>query len=235
MILIHNGGIGLQRDYIMRMLTQFTAAVAQLMGLKQEKKHDQIFIVVNDTLEKYYRLNSKLLQSMSDRDLLSMLKTNEMLDTEKAIMIAYLLKTEGESYEALEQLEESYKRYLTSLTLFLAAAENDPNVSIINIDDEIDDLLTKLGTYELPIENNIQIFHYLLHIGHYASAEDVLFELTSLQKMNEYHSTNKIALLGVQFYEQLLLKADYELIAGGLPRDEVTQGLAQFKQILRIE
>src|SRR5665647_2369622 len=112
-----------ERDYIMRMLTSFTAVVAQLMGLKKELKNEQVFVVVNETLEKYFRMNSKMIQSLTDQNLLDMISNNGELDNEKAITIAYLLKAEGESHEAIGNINESYKRYLTSLTLYLAAIQ----------------------------------------------------------------------------------------------------------------
>ena len=67
-------------DYIMKMISSFTAVVAQLLGLKKDMNHEQVFIVVNDTLEKFYRLNSKLLQSLTNEDLLALMHSNGILD-----------------------------------------------------------------------------------------------------------------------------------------------------------
>jgi hypothetical protein len=219
-----------ERDYIMRMLTSFTAVVGQLMGLKKEMKHEQVFVVVNETLEKYFRLNSKMIQSLSDRDLLNLLTINEELDNEKAITIAYLLKAEGESYAAIGAEDESYKRYLMALTLYLAAAQNDAYVDVINFHLEIDDLLERLQMYELPHNYKLQLFDYFNKVERYAAAEDILFELIEADLTPENPSIFQISQKGLQFYNRLLQKEDFELLAGGLPRNEVIDGLEQFKQ-----
>jgi tetratricopeptide (TPR) repeat protein len=219
-----------ERDYIMRMLTSFTAVVGQLMGLRKEMKHDQVFVVVNETLEKYFRMNSKMIQSLSDTDLLNLLKNNDELDNEKAITIAYLLKAEGESYEAIGSTDESYKRYLTSLTLYLAAVENDAYVDVINFHFEIDDLLEKLQIYELPTHYKLQLFDYFIKTEQYDLAENKLFELIERDPSSENEAAIDITKKGLRFYERLLLKDDAELLAGGLPRNEVVEGLDQFKQ-----
>jgi tetratricopeptide (TPR) repeat protein len=200
------------------------------MGLKNEMKHDEVFVVVNETLEKYFRLNSKMIQSLTDRDLLKMLSNNEELDNEKAITIAYLLKSEGESYEAIGSLDESYKRYLMALTLYLAAVENDAYVDVINFHFEIDELLERLHIYELPVEYKIQLFDYFNKTEQYDAAEDKLFELIELHPTNENSVLPDMSQKGLKFYKKLLQMDDAELIAGGLPRNEVIEGLEQFKQ-----
>jgi tetratricopeptide (TPR) repeat protein len=218
-----------ERDYIMRMLSSFTAVVAQLMGLKKEMKNEQVFVVVNETLEKYFRLNSKMIQALTDQDLINMLSNNDDLDNEKAITIAYLLKAEGESYEALGASNESYKRYLTALTLYLAAAQNDAYVDVINFHFEIDDLINKLHIYELPVPYKLKLFDYFNKTEQYDLAENKLFELIESDPTNENKESADISQKGLKFYKKLLLLHDAELIAGGLPRHEVIDGLDQFK------
>jgi hypothetical protein len=219
-----------ERDYIMRMLTSFTAVVARLMGLRKEMDNEQVFVVVNETLEKYFRLNSKMIQALTDRDLLNMLSNNEELDNEKAITIAYLLKAEGESYEAIGSTNESYKRYLTALTLYLAAVQNDAYVDIINFHFEIDDLLARLHSYELPASYKLQLFDYYNKTGQFDAAENKLFELIESDQTPENSAGPEISQKGIKFYKKLLQMDDAELIAGGLPRNEVIDGLEQFKQ-----
>lgn len=219
-----------QRDYIMRMLTSFTAVVAQLMGLKKEMKNEQVFIVVNETLEKYFRMNSKMIQSLTDQNLLDLLSNNDELDNEKAITIAYLLKAEGESYEAIGNSNESYKRYLTALTLYLAALQNDASVDVINVHFEIDDLLERLHGYELPATSKLKLFDYFNKTEQFDAAENKLFELLESDPTNENKLSPEISQKGLKFYKKLLLLQDAELIAGGLPRNEVIEGLEQFKQ-----
>jgi tetratricopeptide (TPR) repeat protein len=213
-----------ERDYIMRMLTSFAAVVGKLMGLHKEMKHEQVFVVVNETLEKYFRLNSKMIQALTDQDLLNMLSNNEELDNEKAITIAYLLKAEGQSYEALGSTDESYKRYLTALTLYLAAVRNDAYTDVINFHFEIDDLLIRLHSYDIPASYTLQLFDYFNKTEQYDAAENKIFELI------ESDPSLDVSQKGIKFYKKLLLLDDAELIAGGLPRKEVIDGFEQFKQ-----
>ncbi|MEX2461375.1 MAG: DUF6483 family protein [Paenibacillaceae bacterium] len=206
-----------ERDYIMRMLTSFTAVVARLMGLKKEMKYDQVFVVVNETLEKYFRMNSKMIQSLTDQDLLNLLSNNDELDNEKAITIAYLLKAEGESYEAIGEINESYKRYLTSLTLYLAAVQNDAYIVEINLHLEIDELVEKLRIYELPASHLLKLFDYFNKTEQYDAAENILFELIESSPTIDSPVSANISQKGLKFYKKLLFLHDAELLAGGLP------------------
>jgi len=222
-------------DYITKMISSFAAVVAQLMGFKKEMKHEEVFKLVNDTLEKYYRLNSKLLQSLTNDDLLALMHSNGILDNEKTLTIAYLLKAEGESFDAQGSTDESYKRYLTSLILYLAAADNEANARIINYHSQIEDLWEKLRAYELPVKYGIEMFGYFVIEGQYASAENLLYELAESNSVIENETTNttllQIHTMGMQFYEKLLQKENALLIQGGLPHDEVIEGFTQFKQL----
>ena len=218
-----------ERDYIMRMLTSFTAVVAQLMGLKKELKNEQVFVVVNETLEKFFRMNSKMIQSLTDQNLLDMISNNGELDNEKAITIAYLLKAEGESHEAIGHINESYKRYLTSLTLYLAAVQNDAFSDGINIHLEIEDLLKNLHEFQLPASHKLRLFDYYNKTEQYDAAENKLFELIESDPLLENKLSPEISQKGLKFYKKLLLLHDSELITGGLPRNEVIEGVEQFK------
>jgi tetratricopeptide (TPR) repeat protein len=73
------------------------------------------------------------------------------LDIEKALIIAKLLKAEGDIYEDQGNADEAYGSYLKSLNLFLEILLRDDNLHDLHLSPEIEDLLGKLEAYELPL------------------------------------------------------------------------------------
>lgn len=229
-----------QRDFIMRMIEQMTTVVAQVVGLKRDRKPAEIIIVVNASLEKMFRLNSNLINSLSDRDLLDMMKTNDLLQTEKALAVGYLLKEEGEALEALDRKDESYRRYMKSLSLFLSAAYEGANTKMIDFHLQIDELLVHLENYELPVSYQLRLFTYYDQSGRFADAEDAIFNLAVLSnyELNENNTRSEdqqitmetISNEGLLFYERILAKDDITLIEGRLPRQEAIDGYEEWQQ-----
>lgn len=62
----------------------------------------------------------------------------------------------------------------------------------------------------------------------YSEAEDILFKFAETR---EYEYIGEI---GQWFYKELSVKSDNELIEGGFSRDEIEQGLKDFKAIIKL-
>lgn len=213
------------KDYLMRLIEQLTAVVGRLMGLKKQQKHEQAISMIDEWLEKEFRLTSDLINVLSAKDIITILKTTDLDEKEKVIAVAAMIKEEGELYEALNEQGESRRRYLKSLQLFLAAEPDESVVGPIDCDKEIIVLLAKLAEYELPAETNKLLWPYYEKMGRYADAENILFELLEMAAID-----HQLAEEGVLFYKRLLEKEDQELLAGNLPREEVRQGLEDWQK-----
>ncbi|WJH34043.1 hypothetical protein N6H14_29450 [Paenibacillus sp. CC-CFT747] len=84
-----------QRDYILRMIEQITTAIATISGLRKEQKQQQAFDLLEELLNRHFRLNSKLLTSLSERDIIGILQKDGVVESEKVLILAAMLKEEG--------------------------------------------------------------------------------------------------------------------------------------------
>jgi hypothetical protein len=213
----------LKNDYIMRIIEQFINAMALILRYQKADEYEKALQTTGDTFTKIFGAGSDFFNSLADQDLINLLKTNGALDKDKTIMIAALLKIEGDLFESQKNSDESSHRYLKSLNLYLESYLNDnPNgrAQTISTDyyNDIENLLQKLDSYELPPQTKNRIWQYFEKEGKYSRAEDLLYEL--------YEETPEDDLFGqgISFYDRLMQKNDQQLNAGDLPRDEVEEG-----------
>lgn len=92
----------------------------------------------------------------------------------------------------------------------------------------IEELLRILAGTALPMPTTLLLFSYYERYGQYGKAEDTLFHV-----MDDNPAESEIAELGLGFYDRLESMADDRLERGGLPRDEVREGLEQLKDRMR--
>jgi hypothetical protein len=214
-----------QRDYILRLIEQMAGMIGTVAGLRKQMKQGQALELVDELLGRFYRLNSKLLDTLSDKDILAMLSVNGFVETEKVLMLTKLMQEEGELRDSMERTDEGYRRYLKALQLALAVSPEADGDSVDLCRERIAELTDKLKPYRLPAEVKSGLFVHFAKEGQYAKAEDQLFELLETDK--EPVARERLLQEGIRFYRNLLNKDDAELEQGGLPRNEVKESLAQ--------
>lgn len=215
-----------QRDYLLRLIQQMTEALGTIAGLRKEQKKEEALQTVDDSLGRFFRLNSKLMNSLSEKDLLAMMTTNDLLAVEQATGIAAMLKEEGDIYAGSGEDDESYPRYVKSLNLFLVVSAQEPELEFLDIDGEIAGLLSRLEPFVLPLATQRELMAYYERTGSFAKAEDALFDLLEASPGDSGYLLDS----GIAFYERLLAEDDERLAAGNLPREEVEDGLATLKE-----
>jgi tetratricopeptide (TPR) repeat protein len=215
----------IRQDYIMRLIEQLGSVLVKLLRLKESGEYQEALQTINRTYQQFFGLSADLIGSVPDDYLLDTLKTGEVLDGDKCIIIALLLKEEGDVYEALKNHDESYHRYLKSLRLFLEVVISNAPMSLPEHLAQVETVIHNLEPYDLPPAVKTRLWQYYEKTGNYAKAEDVLFRLLDAQPRG------KISQEGIAFYKRLLAKSDAELQAGGLPRDEVEEGLQELRKI----
>lgn len=206
-----------RRDYLMNMIEQMTEAVGQILQLKKELKHQEALLVIDEFLDKRFGISGKLIRSLSDKDLMAVLTTNGVIETDKIQAIAVTLKQESDLYAETGNDDASFVSGLKALQLFMRLSLVDAEPTITNPSKEAGELLERFKTYELPSYTKQLQAEWLEGEGQFDRAEDVLYELmedgvTSSEEMEA-------------FYRRLLFYADEKLEAGGLPREEVEYGL----------
>ena len=214
----------INKDYILRMAEKFGRALAIILHLREYNKYEEALLYVDDQLLQATGLTSSFINSVSDEMLIQAISPLGVLSVEKCLWIAVLLKAEGEIYEEQTKTNESYYRYVRSLRLYLLLLPHEASLQDSNLANDIQELLNKLGEYELPIEIQEKLFSYYENVGKYDKAEDVLFDVL------DTHSANgEMIERGRAFYTRLQARSDVELLMGNLSRTEVAEGSAQLE------
>ena len=214
------------KDYILRLAERFGRTLAIILGLRKYNKHEEALLYIDDMLLQTTGLTTGFINSASEEMLLNMISPLGVLNVEKCLWIAMLLKEEADIYEELGKADESYYRYLKALHFFLEAALRDHDVKDIDLATPIENTVHKLEEYELPFKTKSRLFRYYEMIGSYARAEDVLFEMVVAE---EPADNDEAIEQGIAFYQRLLKKSDADLRAGNMSREEVEEGLVQIR------
>lgn len=212
-----------RRDYIVRMIEDMTAMVAKVLTLKQDKKTTEALWEVDELLMRHFRLNSRLLNSLSVEDIIDMFRLGAVLEADKLQGVARLLKEEGGIYTAKGERDEALFRAMRSLHLFLYADLHGADRELLNMTGEIHELLKEVEPYRLPVKTERLLLAYHESMGSYAKAEDSLYRL--------WEQGEPVAEEGREFYERLLQASPERLAEGGLPLEEVEQGREEWSRL----
>jgi hypothetical protein len=215
-----------QKDYILRIAQELGSALAQVLYNRQIKDYTAAHKLIDEQSKQIFGMGIGFMRSVPEETLLSMLTSLDTLDTEKCWVFAILLKAEGDIYEDQGNASESYYSYIRSLNLFLEVLLLGTSSSDRNIIPEIDDLLSRLSDYDLPIRTRLLLFRYFDHARQYARAEDLLFEMLETNGPDE-----DILAYGVSFYQQLLKKRDATLSADNFSMEKAIKGLSQLEKL----
>jgi len=215
-----------QRDYILRIAQEFGRALAQVLYNREIKDYTAAHSLLDEQCKQIFGMGIGFMRSIPEETLLSMLTSFDTLDTEKCWLLAILLKAEGDIYEDQGNASESYYSYIRSLNLFLEVLLLGTTSSGRSIVPEIEDLLSRLSDYDLPIRTKLLLFRYFDHAHEYARAESLLFEM-----LEEGDSEGDILDQGIGFFQRLKRKNDVELKAGNFSREKVEEGLARLERM----
>ena len=212
----------MNKDYILRMVERFGRALAIILQLRKSNKQEEALIYIDDLFLQTTGFTTSFVNSASDEMLLQMISPLGILNVQKCVWIALLLKEEGEIYVEMGNEDESYYRYLKSLHFFLEAAKHDDEARDIDVPSAIEYDLSALEAFELPHKTKIKLFSYFDAASQYARARDMFYGVVS----EEGGSTDpEFIEQGRAFFERLRGRSDEGLRAGGLSRVEVEEGL----------
>ena len=215
-----------QRDYILRIAEEFGRALAQVLYNRQIKDYAAAHKLIDEQCKQAFGMGIGFMRSVPEETLLSMFTSFDTLDTEKCWLLAILLRAEGDIYEDQGNASESYYSFIRSLNLILEVLLLGTTSSGRSIVPEIEDLLSRLSDYDLPIRTKLLLFRYFDHAHEYSRAEGLLFEM-----LEEGDSEGDILDQGIGFFQRLKRKNDVELKAGNFSRVKVEEGLAHLKRM----
>ena len=150
----------IRRDYLMRLIEQFAEALSRILKLKKGKNYKKALSAIDQTYNELFGFNSLLINSYETEDLISIISIDGLPDVNKCLIIATLLKEEGEVYEAQNQLDISRKRYLKSLDIFLRGFLSEGEIKMNTSSYDLEKIVEKLGKKNLTLDIKNRLTQY---------------------------------------------------------------------------
>jgi len=151
-----------QKDYNPRVAEDVGLALAQIIYHKEIHDYQGALSLIDESFKQAVGAGSGFIHAISEKTLLAMLTLLDVLNLEKALLMATLLKAEGDIYEGQGNADESYDSYLKSLNLFLEILLSDAHLHDLRCSGEVEDLLVKLEAYDLPLNTRRLLFQLYL-------------------------------------------------------------------------
>jgi len=151
-----------QKDYILRVAEDVDRALAQIIHHKEIQDYQEALSLIDELFKQVLGAGSGFIHAVSEKTLLAMLTLLGLVNFEKALMIATLLKAEGDIYEDQGNANEARGSYLKSLNLFTEILLSDDNLHDFRCFVEVEDLLGKLEAHSLPLDTRRLLFQLYL-------------------------------------------------------------------------
>jgi len=210
----------IRSDYIIRLIEEFTEALARIRALKKEGKFGQAGLLTEEEFKKITGIDSAALLKLSETELLAKLIQGDSGHSvrEKIFFLTTLLMEAGDIAAAEGREDESRACYLKGLHLLLDSLARGEAAELPEFVPKVDLFVGALD--DLPIPTAALLMEHYERTGQFAKAEDSLFDILDAEPAN-------VAALefGISFYDRLLGHADPQLNDGNLPRTEVNAGL----------
>lgn len=212
----------------MQLVAQLTAVITQAARLGIDDEYQEALETTDGALRQLTGLGTNAWLGMATEDILANLSMRDDLGgVETAVFMVGIFYQEGELYAAQDDDDRADYRFLRALQLQLALLNTYPDIPLPSVVATVPALNGRLAENEviLPAETNHALMLYYEATGAFSAAEDALYDWIDAEP-----GSSEALEAGIALYQQLLLKPDEELEAGGLPRDEVAEGLEDLLQ-----
>jgi len=216
----------IRRDYILRMIEEFMQALSRLRALKQGQRWAEAGDELDAEFKKLIGDGAPSVARLSETDLLARLMQGgpTHLIRDKTLMLTTLLVEAGDAAVADNREVDSRGCYLKALHLLLDVLSRDEVFECPEFVPKVEMLVDALRSTPLPGRTNAMLMQHYERIGEFTKAEDALFAMHEAEPDN-----HAIVEFGIAFYQRLLAHSDATLVAAGLPRAEVEDGLKQLQ------
>lgn len=208
----------LKSNFSKRLTDQFEESFEEVINLTKNKNYDEALQLIDETFSNLFRLNSLFFNSMSNDNLIDILKVGGEIEKDKAIIISKLLEQRAHILGIQGKDNESFYIYIKALNLFIEAFLCDKDTDLDRYFQDIPNIIEKTSGYVLSEETLKRIIDYYKEVGDFASAEDYLYELFDVTGKDE----GSIA-FAKEFYDSLLKLDDAALEKGNLSREEILE------------
>ena len=216
-----------QKDYFMRMIEQFSLALAKIIGLKIAGKVEESQQNINDTLKHFTGVSEETVEILTYKDLINIIGRGS---PEKCCIIAELLKQKADIYAVKDNTSAAYNLYLKSFAIYVEVIIAGDSEYFENTEHKVNEIVDILRQFKIPNETKQLLFRFYEHTKKYAKAEDVLFEW--LESIN--YQDSELLDQGLAFYDRLSNRESRELEEGNLPLDEVLEGQDKLRGLKKL-
>ncbi|WP_026884813.1 DUF6483 family protein [Clostridium akagii] len=205
-------------DYSAKVSDQFNSLIKEIRNINN--LHTEKLSLINTSLKKFIGISSIMINSMSESDVLNLMKRNGSFDANYCIIAAALLYEEAIIFDKKDEYLKAYSKYSKAFYLILKIKSLNLECEIVGYQDIMKNVSSALENFHLPFNIRKDLITYHELSGEYSKAEDNIYDLL---ENPDTHSFAKEKLK--EFYNNLLLKDDLTLEKGNLPRGEILEAL----------
>jgi hypothetical protein len=215
----------LKHDYILRLVQQLAQALRRLLARRNEAP-EEVAREADAALGTLAGLDLATVRSLPLPALLALMRQGTEVDPGRTLAIAEILAVQADADASLGDEELARRERERAAALYLETFLHFRDDALAPSIERAEMMLAGMVGIDdapLPAEVAVRLVAYRELEGRFADAEDALFELLR-------HDPGSAAAIGVPFFRRLLSRPDAELEGGGLPRDEVVEGLAELER-----
>lgn len=213
-----------RKDYLVRMIEEMSQVIGTVITkLRKERKQQEALQSLEELLSGLHMPGAKLLTSLPEDNIIQMISTGGSIEPDRLAAVGMILKERGEILEEFGSGQEGLNTRLKALYLLLKSHELGANPKVIDYPSAVQELVNSFRTFCLPSPTLLLLHKYYVDLGHYDLAENALYDLFEVGEKDTRQ-------LGFLFYERLLELPEELLESGGLPIDEVKDGLQTWKE-----
>jgi hypothetical protein len=214
-------GMPVRSDYLLRLVQQLARVIARLMELRGARRYDEGLALLDETTRQFFGVDLRLATMLALPDLLALLRDKHGSTARSAELLAEILLHDAELRRDSGDAGRAAAALQRGAALVLSAADRpDVTPDEIRQASQLAGQLRRAGAASLGAEDVRRMAELHERALDYGAAEDALFLLRTRREAEPDATTRSRA-----FYERLLARTDEELERGGLPRDEVREGL----------
>ncbi|MDD2891198.1 MAG: DUF6483 family protein [bacterium] len=167
----------IKEDYILRMIERLAIAIAKVLKLKETNQHREALVIIDETFQELFGLNSKTISSLPAESIIELLGLNTPEEAQKCFWIADLIKEEADIYELQKDFKTSELKYLDSLELYLNGIACRDYAIISNYLPKIKEVVEKVKKYTLQDKDRERLLGYYKEIENYPELKDLLLSM----------------------------------------------------------
>ena len=144
-----------QKDYILFMVEQFGRLLRKLIQYITEGRFDDATFEIEQVYRQYLGINSDLINRMPYQSLMLLQQADPETYHDKCIVLAELLRLEGDIFSSSGVLREALGRYTRSLCVYLTVLLDEPEERFSEYKERVPELESALKPVLAGLNENM--------------------------------------------------------------------------------